>query len=107
MSPIAIEIDEYGYPTLESMESLRKAQCDDSQEWQKWMAEVLDAVAVYFNDCGFGRARRRGNVWRFATGGWSGCEDALASLPPVVEVIAWRSSHRGGLHWYALGGERG
>jgi hypothetical protein len=89
-----VGIDDDGYPTDESIKAV--------ETWTGDPAELLDAVADYFNDCGYGRARRRGNVWRFATGGWSGCESLLGALPPFVYAVAWRSSRRGGLHYYGL-----
>lgn len=88
-----IEIDHHGYPTEASLESLRK--CVE-------VGEALDAVAEYLENCGFGSARIRHGVYRLATGGWSGCEDAIAALHPLVYAVAWRSSHRGGLFVFAV-----
>ena len=88
-----IEIDDDGYPTEESMGDLMA--CPD-------VKEALDAVAKYLEDCGYGSARIRHGVYRLATGGWSGCESVINGLPFLVRAMAWRSSHRGGLHIYAL-----
>jgi hypothetical protein len=96
---VKIEIDSDGYPTPDSVAEVEGWELEDGE-----MSALLDAVADYFNDCGYGRARRRGNVWRFATGGWSGCEELIGALPAIVVAVAWRSSHRGGLHVYALDG---
>jgi hypothetical protein len=96
-SRLTISIDDDGYPEEASLCALA--------EWNGPLSEmpaVLDAVADYFNESGYGRARRRENLWRFATGGWSGCEEVLSALPPIFRAIAWRSSHRGGLHVYGL-----
>ena len=99
-----IEIDQEGYPTAASVDELKRWTFDPEKSYLAEAAHVLDAVADYFNECGYGRARRRGNVWRFATGGWSGCEEVIDALPSLIDALAWRSSHRGGLHWYALEG---
>ena len=90
---MTIEIDADGYPTEASVKALR--QCSD-------VGEALDAVAEYLEECGYGRARQRSGVYRFVTGGWSGCEEVIGALHPIVGAVAWRSSHRGGLHVYAL-----
>lgn len=88
-----IDIDHDGYPTEESLETLSRLTEPST---------VLDAVAEYLNACGYGTATKRGDYWRFATGGWSGCESVIGSIPTIVHAIAWRSSHRGGLHIYMV-----
>lgn len=88
-----IDIDNDGYPTDESLEGLEA--CLDP-------IKALDAVADYLICCGYGTAKKRGNYWRFATGGWSGCESVINAISPVVHGLAWRSSHRGGLHIYMV-----
>ena len=91
----AIEIDEHGYPTVESLEVVR--------EWDGPMHELpefFQALADYFNDCHYGRAWKRRGFWFFATGGWSGCEDVIGAIPAIVDCLAWESSKRGGLHVY-------
>jgi hypothetical protein len=97
-----IEIDDLGYPTDASLAALKAW---DEKPTPDNLGALLDAVADYFEGCGYGRARKRttkaGTVWRFATGGWSGCEDVIDNLPWIAGV-AWRSSHRGGLHIYGL-----
>jgi hypothetical protein len=97
-----IRADRDGYPIEEDVEALRA--------WSGPVEEVpavLDAVGEYLEACGYGRSRRRGNSWRFATGGWYGCEEVIDAIPPLVSAIAWRSSHHGGLHIYGLDGEQG
>lgn len=84
-----IEIDHDGYPTDPSIDALKG--CDDPKE-------ALDAVAEYLTDCGYGRATVEGGVYEFATGGWSGCEEVIYSISPLVRALTWESSHRGGLH---------
>ena len=94
----SVTIDADGYPLERDLEALKA--------WDghvENIPQVLDMVADAINRTGYGRARRRGNVWRFATGGWSGCEDLIASIPGIVEACCWRSSHRGGLHIYGWG----
>jgi len=94
---VRIEIDHAGYPTEASIEALKT--------WSGTLEEIpslFDEVAAYFNDCGYGKAVRSGRCWRFATGGWSGCEEVLDSLPIMARSF-WMSSHRGGLHIYRRG----
>ncbi len=95
-----IEIDVRGYPEESDLEVL--------SDWSGPAYEVplvLDLIANAFNATGYGSARSRTlpdgrRVWRFATGGWSGCEDLLEAMPRMVHAVCWYSSHRGGLHWY-------
>ena len=106
---IHIEIDPDGYPTEESLEAMQAVGAAYSDYWA-YIRDCLDAACDYFVSCGFGSARKRTicklTTWRFATGGWSGCEEVLGRLPSIVKSVAWRSSHRGGLHWFGLD-ERG
>jgi hypothetical protein len=97
---VKIRADRDGYPIEEDMEALRN--------WSGPVEEVddvLDAVGDYLKECGYGSAKRYpkdGTEWRFATGGWSGCEEVIGAIPLLVQSLAWRSSHRGGLHIYGL-----
>lgn len=101
-----LECDEQGYVPDAQVHALRV--------WEgclKLIPEVLDRVAAYFNECGYGRASCveslvDGEVcrtWRFATGGWSGCEDVIDAMEENLWIgQAWESSHRGGLHVYRV-----
>lgn len=94
-----IRVNNHGYPIEEDIEALRN--------WSGPLAEmpaVLNAVAEYLTECGYGSAKKRGGCWRFVTGGWSGCEEVIGAIPPIVDAVAWESSHRGGLHVYRIGG---
>lgn len=97
-----IEIDHDGYPTDASLEALEKWDGPLDR-----MSELLDAVADYFEGCGYGSAERKPGYWRLATGGWSGCESVLSSLPLIVRACMWQSSHRGGLHIFSLAAAKG
>ena len=46
---------------------------------------------------------KEGGAWRLATGGWSGNEDIISAMMQnfMLLAMAWQSSHRGGLHWFA------
>ena len=88
-----IEIDRVGYPTDASVEAL--AHCVNPRE-------ALDAVAEYLTDCGYGRATVADGVYEFATGGWSGCEEVIGRISPLVRALTWESSHRGGLHIFRV-----
>lgn len=92
-----IEIDSDRYPTPESVQKL--------EDWEGELSEipaVLGAIADYFERSGYGRATRRGRTWRFATGGWSGCEEVIGAIPHFVRMVAWESTHRGGVHVYRM-----
>jgi len=99
---VKIRADRDGYPIEEDVEALR-AWSGPVEE----VSAVLDAVGEYLEACGFGSFEKMGDYWRFATGGWSGCEEVIGAIPPLVEAIAWRSSHRGGLHIYGVSDEQG
>jgi hypothetical protein len=94
---MTIRADHDGYPIEEDVAAL-KAWSGSLEH----VHEVLDAVGEYLESCGYGSFTKRGDYWRFATGGWSGCEEVIGAIPPLVHALAWRSSHRGGLHIYGL-----
>lgn len=78
--------------------------------------EIAEEVAKEWSAISYGTARlavsddRKGWRLELVTGGWSECEDYLASLsdPANLErfawrALTWRSSHRGGLHVFGDG----
>lgn len=102
-----IEIDHDGYPTDESIKALEAWSGPVEQ-----VGEVLDAVGSYLERSGYGLCTkdydRDGRVvWEFATGGWSGCEQVIGSIPLIVHALAWESSRRGGQHIYKLAAAKG
>ena len=96
---MVIRCDGNGYPMKEDVEAL--------QAWAGPVGDVpkvLQAVADYLNlnRYGQGKATLTDGTWRFVTGGWSGCEEVIDAIPPIVHALAWQESHRGGLHVYRL-----
>lgn len=92
-------IDHNGYPTDAFLEWLKSEDNADI---------ALREAADYFTDCGFGRVwcDPDGVLIRFATGGWSGCEDVIDALSQNLRVWGerWQQHHRGGLWVFEAGG---
>jgi len=65
-----------------------------------WMGEDLATISEIKED-EFGRKYR---MLKLVTGGWSGNEDILVALQKnqMVNMLAWQSSFRGGLHIYHI-----
>jgi hypothetical protein len=84
-------INAAGYPTEAFLDLLRTSQDG---------LACLEIAAEYFNS-GYGRAFRdvvACELYKFATGGWSGCEDVIEALMANGFVnLMWESHHRGGL----------
>ena len=86
---VSVHVDGDGYPTEAMLELLRTTQDG---------LACLDLAAGYFNRHSCGKAWREGLLYKFATGGWSGCEDAADAMMSNLWVrMLWESSHRGGL----------
>lgn len=88
---------EGGYPTDAALERIRTWPCED------WRG-LLEHIRPYWeDDPGYGSWRRTRRRLRLATGGWSGNEDIIGALDrSCFGIIAWESTHRGGLHVYDL-----
>jgi hypothetical protein len=87
-------VDRDGYPTEAITELLAKSTNG---------VELVEAAAEYFNASGYGRAWKEGRVYKFATGGWSGCEEvASALMSNLFAAQFWESTHRGGLHVFEM-----
>jgi hypothetical protein len=98
-----------------SLETLPDYTCDrdgyPTEAFLDWLKHESDAhialqeAALYFNECGFGKAVVSGDELRLSTGGWSGCEDVIGHLQENVYVVQrWLSHHRGGLWVYEAKG---
>jgi hypothetical protein len=111
-----ILIDHEGYPLDTDLAAFRALQPGDGQPLDAWVLEVLYAAARAIQETRYGGASvtRLGTVnlqtgefrmrtrFMLATGGWSGCEAIIGSLPPLAHNQAWESSRRGGLHIYEI-----
>lgn len=91
----------HGYPSRELIAAISGATFANA-------AEAFELAEAYFNQCGYGRAWRtqseEGEELRFATGGWSGCEEVISTMEQNHALMyAWESSHRGGLYVFLVG----
>ncbi len=87
------EIDDTGYPTKETLETIKKWNViNDAQG-------LFDFIGPIFN-YGFGKCILKDNVYEISTGGWSGCEDTIEAmgLNHIFWGVFWLSSRRGGHH---------
>ena len=69
-SALCLELDDNGYPTDDSLEQIKKYK-GDYQELMKEMSFLFD---------NYGRCELEDNIWKVATGGWSGCESVIGAL---------------------------
>jgi hypothetical protein len=83
-------IESTGYPTEDFLQWLSVA--DDHKA-------IMRAVLAYFSEVAYGSITRvYADRVSLATGGWSGCEDVIASLHDNVRFWhdCWEEQHRGG-----------
>ena len=85
---LIIELDSDGYPTSECIQQIKT--------YSGSHRELMRQIAFLFGT--YGRCEAEGNVWRVATGGWSGCEEVIAALKEntIFWVTCWKQSSRGG-----------
>lgn len=89
-----LEWDDHAYPTDESLAAIRAWPVEG---WRALLEQLRPGWEHY------GSWRRRGPILRLATGGWSGNEEIIGELRGTwLWWLAWRSSHRGGLHVFDL-----
>lgn len=83
--------DRDGHPTEKEIEKIKNWEHEDGFD------KLLEYVLTVWWCLGI---RRRGNIWRLATGGWSGNEEIIHALKQnnLFWMTCWNSSHRGGLH---------
>ena len=100
-------LDDDGYPTETALERIRTAESvcgaldalrdawnkDYGSFTEELRPEELAVVTLETQD-------NEERFYRFATGGWSGCEDAIAAFQEnfVAHAMSWRMSASGGLH---------
>jgi hypothetical protein len=87
---LCLELDSDGYPTDESL--LRIENYTGSH------TKLMSEIAFLFG--GYGRCEFEGDLWKIATGGWSGCESVIAALKTnrVFWTMSWQLSRRGGYY---------
>lgn len=81
-----------GYPTDETLRAIT--------DWDaiKNPHGLMEFIRPYWEI--YGSMKRRGSVYRLATGGWSGNEDIIDAMHAGPMMIFWESSRRGRLHVY-------
>ena len=94
------------YPTEEELEKIEKWDYQDLLGLAKfiqsiwWMGEDMATLSEEkINEYG-----TKYRMFKLVTGGWSGNEDILCALNKnqFVNMLAWQSSFRGGLHIYHI-----
>ncbi len=96
---LVLELDDDGYPTEETLESIATAKPSSPREALDMMMSVLKSVWQwdYFDL----KENRRYRRLKIATGGWSGNEDIVRAFRRNFHFdYYWVSSARGGLHEY-------
>ncbi len=96
---LVLELDDDGYPTEETLDSIATAAPSSPREALSMMMSVLKSVWQwdYFDL----KENRRYRRLRIATGGWSGNEDIVRAFRRNFHFdYYWVSSARGGLHEY-------
>lgn len=95
-----VGVDE-DYPTDEQLRQI--------EDFAGTPIDFVDMVSDVWPDMGTltidkgGPERRPATVYRFVTGGWSGCESVLSSIERTMfHMLFWRESHRGGLVVYEV-----
>ncbi len=111
MTKQIIEWGSDGYPTVESLERLRKAlRAKDHRQVIEVFYKALREN--YYPDCsGPERAEVRGeviDVWAYHTGGWSGNEDIIAILKEswVFDWLLERYDSGGHYYFRNMEGEK-
>lgn len=101
------ELDESGYPTEETLETIRNWKYNNDTKF----VDLLEYVnkAWHWNDFMQMREVSRGedqDVYEYTciTGGWSGNEDLIEAMHknPMFWAFCWRESHRGGKHVFEV-----
>lgn len=82
------------YPTEKELKTIEKWSLDD---WEGLLA-FIEPLWIHY-----GRFTRKPRSLEMATGGWSGNESIMEALRKnMFFMIAWESSHRGGLFKFNL-----
>lgn len=92
---IAEWLDGDGYPTEAALSHIAKWDPNDPQA-------CLDFVRSLW--CYPDYVTSNGDMYRFATGGWSGNESLIGALQENVSIwsLCWMSSQRGGVHCFSV-----
>lgn len=86
--------DDYGYPSDESLEKVINWKVENDNDFHDIMSfcKKLWYYPDYF--------RKDGDVYRLATGGWSGNEDVIRAMQAnhMFWIFYWDLSQRGGYY---------
>lgn len=94
---MSMYVDGDGYPSDELRDLFKNPRCG---------RVLLEAASEYFVASGYGDASRDGPLFKFVTGGWSGCEEVIEGLMSnMYSSRLWESSHRGGMHVFDVSGD--
>jgi hypothetical protein len=88
-----IEIISADYPTSNEIYKIRHWPIDD-------FAGLMDYIEPYWSR--HGSFLHRGNIYRLATGGWSGNEDIIGAMKSnnILWLLYWYLSKVGGLYLF-------
>lgn len=96
-------VEHPGYPEEEELEAVRHLT-------EKPFLEAANILIDLFEATGYGSGRiipyvspldgEKRALLRLATGGWSGCEELYGEVDCMFRALYWKSSHRGGLHFF-------
>jgi len=87
--------DKHGYPTEETLQTIRTWPHDDLPALWEYVREAWSE---------YGRIWEEDGLTNMATGGWSGNESVAAALQEqrIFWSLYWESSHRGGLDCFRM-----
>lgn len=90
----AVMLDKNGYPTDETIRKLER--------WEYPFHGIVSVLEIIFQD--YGNVSLEDRQLILATGGWSGCEEAVCALDNnmLFHAFCWQMSKRGGYHEYTL-----
>ena len=94
------ELDDDGYPTEESLELITGWEPGKGETFD----DLMEFVAPIFADYGSFVKERDGRTYEITTGGWSGCEEAIAALLSnwFFWSLCWLEHKRGGYYKFTI-----
>ncbi len=95
-------IDKHGYPTEETLQAIENWDTiKDVQGFFNFIMPIFEDYGRFtLRESNDSERREIEGIYEVATGGWSGCEDAIGAmrLNYVFWGIHWRLSKRGGYY---------
>lgn len=87
-----------GYPTDAELERVKTWPCDDFAGLFAYLQDVW-----WYPDGLWEGVADGAHQWHFATAGWSGNEEIVATMRQnrLLWALHWESSHRGGKHVFS------